>query len=100
MVRGLQLREIVTPPNAMFSGADVVWGLMRAGFAVVDANPALDRVTSAIFERVPALADLRPVPPAPRRSPGSLSRSPESPSRSPDSLSRPASPGRPAQARP
>jgi thymidylate kinase len=61
-----------------------------AGFAVVDANPSPDRVASAIFDRVPALAErLRaagPVLPAPRRSSGSLSR--------------PASPGHPAQARP
>ena len=35
VVRALQPREIVTP-TAMLSGADVVWGLMRAGFTIVD----------------------------------------------------------------
>ena len=70
-----------------------------AGFAVVDANPGLDRVTSAIFDQVPALAGRRPaqapVAPTPRRSPEPLSRPPEALSRS-----RPAPPARPAQARP
>jgi thymidylate kinase len=71
-----------------------------AGFAVVDANPALDRVTRAIFDRVPALADRRPAPgpvvPAASRSPERDPRRPQAP----QPLPRPVSPGHPAQARP
>jgi thymidylate kinase len=80
-----------------------------AGFAVVDANPPLDRVTRAIFDRVPALTDKRPasepVVPAASRSPQRDRRQADPPRErtrapAPQPLPRPVSPEHPAQARP